>query len=314
MNPEILYRYLENKATDAEMREVITWLDADPAHRKELNELDKVFSATAVYGPDVLTKSFRKRPTPWRRLVRYAVDAAAVLVIGLAVSYFVMEHRISEWARRTTALEVPAGHYLSVKLEDGSTVWLNSGARLEYPLVFAEGKRRVKVAGEAYFDVAHDPEHPFVVETFACDVEVLGTEFDVVADEAEGSFSTSLLRGCVRVTSHLAPNERFVLRPNEAVHLVGGHLRRDAVRNPEEFLWRQGMISIKGLNFRQLMDKFERTFGVEIVIARDRMPSIDFNHGKIRISDGVESALRLMQKASDFTYTIDENSSVITIL
>lgn len=63
----------------------------------------------------------------------------------------------------------------------------------------------MKVAGEAMFDVEHDPAHPFVVETFACDVEVLGTKFDVMAEEREGLFSAALLRGSVKVTNRLTP-------------------------------------------------------------------------------------------------------------
>ncbi len=179
--------------------------------------------------------------------------------------------------------------------------------------MFAGKERRVKVSGEAMFDVAHDARHPFVVETFACDVEVLGTKFDVVADEAESRFSASLLRGSVKVTSRLDPSEQYVLRPDESVHLVGGHLSRRILEDKEDFLWTDGIISIKGHDFGQLMERFERSFGVKIVVERERMPQIDYNHGKIRISDGVDSALRLLQMASDFTYVKDSENDVITI-
>ena len=54
MNPELIYKYLENTATDAETEQVLDWLDADPAHVRELDELDKVMAASGIYGPDVL--------------------------------------------------------------------------------------------------------------------------------------------------------------------------------------------------------------------------------------------------------------------
>lgn len=316
MNPELLYKYLENTVTDAEMEQVLDWLDADPAHRRELDELDKVMAASVIYGTDVLSPAPVKKPgrrVPLRRIVRYAAELAAVAVVGLGVAWMFAENRIEEWTRRTTTLEVPSGQYLSMKLQDGTTVWLNSGTRLEYPLVFAGGERRVKVAGEAMFDVEYDPAHPFVVETFACDVEVLGTKFDVMAEESEGFFSAALLRGSVKVTNRLTPGEQFVLKPNEEVRLAGRRLNLKPIGSMDDYLWTEGMISIKGLSFGELMRKFEKSFGVKIQIDRSRMPVVNYNHGKIRISDGVDSALRLLQMASDFTYTRSEDNGTIVI-
>ena len=90
MNPELIYKYLENTATDDEMKQVLDWLDADPAHMRELDELDKVMAASVIYGPDVLSpaparKAARRislRRIPLRRIVRYAAELAAVAVVG----------------------------------------------------------------------------------------------------------------------------------------------------------------------------------------------------------------------------------------
>lgn len=314
MNPLLLYKYIENQADEAEMREVLDWLDADPAHRRELAELDRALWASALSGSRPRRAAATKRPAGrWRRIGRYALQAAAVVALALVGAELLSVRRVGEWMRRTTTLDVPAGQHLSMTLADGTTVWLNAGTRLEYPAAFVGKERRVKVSGEAMFDVAHDARHPFIVETFACDVEVLGTKFDVVADEAESRFSASLLRGSVKVTNRFDPREQYVLRPDEAVHLVGGHLSRRLLADKEDFLWTDGIISIKGDDFGRLMERFERSFGVKIVVERDRMPRIDYNHGKIRISDGVDSALRLLQMASDFTYVKDPENDVITI-
>lgn len=316
MKPELVYKFLENSATDAEMEQVLDWLDADPAHQQELDELDKVMAASVIYGADMLSPAPAKNSTrciPLRRIVRYAAELAAVVAVGFGVAWMLTENRIEEWTRRTTTLEVPAGQYLSMELQDGTKVWLNAGTRLEYPLVFAGGERRVKVAGEAMFDVEHDPEHPFVVETFACEVEVLGTKFDVTAEEREGFFSAALLRGSVKVTNRLTPGEQFVLKPNEEVRLAGRRLSLNTIGSMDDYLWTEGMISIKGLSFGELMRKFEKSFGVKILIDRSKMPVVDYNHGKIRISDGLDSALRLLQMASDFTYTRSEDNGTIVI-
>lgn len=197
MDLDKLNRYLDNTASEAEMREVLAWLAADEKNRQELNALDKAFCASVLHAPR--QKAGARRFPMLRGVVRHVLRAAAVVALILGVGYLVSEYRLVSLAGRMTSLEVPAGHYLSLNLDDGTKVWLNAGARLEYPAAFLRGERRVKVTGEAMFDVAHDADRPFVVETFACDVRVLGTKFAVEADASRGLFSASLLRGSVRV-------------------------------------------------------------------------------------------------------------------
>lgn len=316
MNPELLYKYAENTATDAEMEQVLDWLDADLVHQRELDEIDKALAASILYAPGALPQNptvVRKSNRPLRRIVRYAAELVAVVAIGFGLSWALTEGRIEKWSRKTTAFEVPAGHHVSMKLQDGTTAWLNSGSTIEYPLVFGRGERRVKVSGEAMFDVEHDANHPFVVETFACDIEVLGTKFDVVAYRDEGLFSTAVLRGSVKVTSRLTPDEQFILEANDKVSLAGRNLELETIDNFDEYLWTEGIVSINGLSFEELMLKFERTFGVKVIIDRNEMPAINYNRAKIRTSDGIDSALRLLQMASDFEYSRDEDDGTIII-
>lgn len=326
MNPELLLKYIENKTSDDEMREVIAWLKADPANRLELNRIDKAFAASILHGkgpgqPSATDIPAATTPAPTekrrgvvRRIVRHAAEVAAVTLVGIALSWSLTEHRLGEWAERTTSIEVPAGQRLDMRLEDGTKVCLSAGTRMEYPLVFAGKERRVKIDGEAMFDVEHDAQHPFVVETFACDVEVLGTKFDVEADERKGLFSTALLRGSVKVCNKLAGGEEFILAPNDEIRLVGNRLHLDKIDSEEDYLWTEGLISIKGQSFGELMRRFEKHFGVHIVIERQPLPEIEYNYGKIRISDGIETALQMLQANARFTYVRDTDSGTIRIL
>ena len=237
----------------------------------------------------------------------------AVLLVGVVLSWTLTRNRLDEWSQRTTSIEVPPGQYLSMRLEDGTNVWLSAGTRFEYPLVFAGRERRVKISGEAMFDVEHDADHPFVVETFACDVEVLGTKFDVEAEPDEGIFSTALLRGSVKVSNKLTAGEEFILQPNDEIRLVGNRLQLDRIDNPDEYLWTEGLISIKGQTFEELMHKFEKYFGVRILIERRNIPTVDYNYGKIRISDGIDTALRMLQRSARFSYVRDPEDNTIRI-
>lgn len=111
-------------------------------------------------------------------------------------------------AEQINTLQVPYGQRLKFTLPDGSSVQLNSGAKIEYPSVFKKNLRRVKLSGEAVFDVEHDERCPFVVETFASDIRVLGTKFNVVADERHQRFSTALLQGRVQLQTGSIPRKK----------------------------------------------------------------------------------------------------------
>lgn len=322
MNPDLLLKYLDNEASDQEMREVLAWLEADPANRLELDRLDRAIAASIIHGPlpgeqsaATLAPAPEKagRRITLRRIVRYTAELAAVLLVGVVLSWTLTRNRLDEWSQRTTSIEVPPGQYLSMRLEDGTNVWLSAGTRFEYPLVFAGRERRVKISGEAMFDVEHDADHPFVVETFACDVEVLGTKFDVEAEPDEGIFSTALLRGSVKVSNKLTAGEEFILQPNDEIRLVGNRLQLDRIDNPDEYLWTEGLISIKGQTFEELMHKFEKYFGVRILIERRNIPTVDYNYGKIRISDGIDTALRMLQRSARFSYVRDPEDNTIRI-
>ena len=314
MEKETLYRYVACQASPEEETAVLTWLEADPAHESELAKVQRQHDLVALSAPvinELYAKDRRRRFGSVLR--RWSAAAAAVVLLAFGGYYFHAARDFSRQGERLLSVSVPYGQRVSLTLQDGTSVWLNAGTTLRYPALFTGRERRVEIEGEARFEVVHDAKHPFIVRTYACDVEVLGTKFDVTAEEREGLFSAALLRGSVKVTNRLTPGEQFVLKPNEEVRLAGRRLNLNAIGSMDDYLWTEGMISIKGLSFGELMHKFEKSFGVKIRIDRNRMPEVDYNHGKIRISDGVDSALRLLQMASDFTYTRSEDNGTIVI-
>jgi ferric-dicitrate binding protein FerR (iron transport regulator) len=107
-------------------------------------------------------------------------------------------------------LSVPNGKYTRMELSDGTKVWVNAGSKLTYPVPFAANTREVTLEGEAYFDVSHNAERPFVVHVKGVDVNVLGTAFGV--NTLENQVSIALQRGKVRLD---AGNQSLVLLPGE---------------------------------------------------------------------------------------------------
>ena len=121
-------------------------------------------------------------------------------------------------------VKVPAGQHIDLTLADGTQVSLNALSELKYPSNFAGKTREVSLKGEAFFDVTRNEQMPFKVETFAYEIEVLGTEFNVEAYPESGEFNTTLVEGSVRLTNSLTPNKSILLSPNQQATLCDDKL------------------------------------------------------------------------------------------
>lgn len=107
------------------------------------------------------------------------------------------------------------GSKSTVKLPDGTVVWLNAGSKITYGKEFGKEIREVYLTGEGYFDVAHNKEKPFIIHTSSINIKVLGTAFNVKAYPEDKQTETSLIRGSIEVTIKNRPNDKIILSPNE---------------------------------------------------------------------------------------------------
>ena len=313
----LMDRFFLRETTPQENDELAAWIEASEAHRKAFEHAYDRFVLTQVLLGGSTAQELRKqRFRPVFKLARWAAAVSAVAAAIMVGVILGREHyaRPLERTLENTCLvsETQPGLRTTVYLSDGTRVDLNSGSRIEYPAIFYGKQRRVKVDGEAMFDVAKDAGHPFVVETFSYDVKVLGTVFDVVADARSGEFSTALLEGSVLVQDK---EERPLahLEPNELVRLVDGKLVRSRMENHEAYLWTDGIVSVTGIPFDEVLHKLERAYGVKIEMHRSSIPEIHYSYLKFRISDGIEHAFRILQRRCDFTYNYDEASGVYYI-
>lgn len=310
MEKETLYRFFRGETTSDEQQCLMDWLDTDEEHRRTFDRERQMYNALLLFAPQKQV-AFR-RSVGSRRIIGYAAQIAAMLVLAVGIGWGYVSYREHSWEALTTRISAPEGQRVNLKLQDGTEVWLNSGAELEYPSLFAGDTRRVRLAGEAFFDVSHDADKPFVVETFACRVEVLGTRFNVNADVQHSCFSTTLLRGGVRVTSLEDSRQQVVLEPDEKAVLENGKLTLYRADDPNEYLWIKGLISISGLDFKEVMHRMEHCYGVRINLNVAPIPTLEAM-GKLRISDGIEHALGILQRNCKFNYMYNHETNEITI-
>src|SRR5690606_23670926 len=99
----------------------------------------------------------------------------------------------------TTTLQTPQGGEYQIRLPDGTSVWLNAGSSITYPLAFLADRREVSITGEVFFDIVKDQNKPFVVYVDETSISVLGTSFNVSGYPEDKHIRTPLIEGSVRM-------------------------------------------------------------------------------------------------------------------
>ena len=209
-------------------------------------------------------------PRPARRLGRPAPTRVALA----AAAGLILLSGAGLWGLlRPTTLTAPPGQTLTALLPDGSRAELNGGASLTYTRAFGEAARRVRLEGEAFFDVTRD-ERPFVVQTFNADVVVLGTRFNVRvgSEEARRRTSVAVASGRVRVVARAGEAASVTLGPGQQSTLVAGAAEPGApqpVAIGEATAWRDGTFSMLDRPLGAIFDEIERRFDVRITAGPD---------------------------------------------
>ena len=152
------------------------------------------------------------------------------------------------------SLSIPRKGEFSLVLSDGTKIWLNSESKVEYPIVFPSGERRVRLQGEAYFQVASDRLSPFIIEMGKVQVQVLGTSFNLRAYQDENMIQTTLVEGRVCM---FTDKRRILLSPNEQgyVDLKTGNLAKKQVDVRAYIGWKNGRFMFE----RQTLENIMRT-------------------------------------------------------
>lgn len=309
MKKEILYRFFEGNCTQNEVREVRDWIESSPENKKLFFQESRVYDAIDLLATErELPVSKPKLNTSfWSDLVKIAATVAIVLsVVGI------WNYSKEPKQQAMNIIQVPAGKNASVVLPDGSSVWLNARTKIEYPSSFEKGSREILLDGEAYFEISHDSKKPFIVRTKTYNVEVLGTKFNVQAYSFGDKIVTSLMEGAVKLTAVADEANSFLLKPNQLAYIENGEFISEPIKDYNPYRWKEGLICFDNISFPEIMREFEKYYEVEIVIENEKVRDY-LCTGKFRQSDGVEYALKILQKDVAFNYERAENSPVIYI-
>ena len=293
------------EATDKELTQIRQWVNTDNANKKAFYHERALFDALQLNAFQKENHIRKPSVSLWKWV---GSVAAAVITLFLLYNIPVFMKKDVQQEIALNTIKVPAGQRVEVTLADGTHIWLNARSEFSYPVSFNGDKREVYLKGEAFFEVAKNKDRKFIVNTGRCEVEVLGTQFNVEAYD-ENEFSTALIRGSVKVTDKSQPNESVVLEPNNAVSLHNGKLTVTPITDFNPYSWKEGLITFKDTNFKDLMKELEKNFGIQIIIDNHTLDNYACS-GKFRISDGIEQVLRALQQDAHFTFERESGTEI----
>lgn len=211
-------------------------------------------------------------------------------------------------------LEIPNGKIFDIELSDGTVVHLNSGTKIKYPVQFLKGQQReVFIYGEAYFKVAKDKNHPFVVHANDIAIEVLGTEFNISSYDEDSEIKTVLVEGSVSLTNSILPNDKVILKPGykAAWTKVKHQTTIEKVDVSTYTAWLKGELIFRNSSFENIEKKLERKYNVVIEnnnsVLANRILNASF-HVDI---ETIEDVMQTIQEIQPFSYRIDNEKIII---
>lgn len=212
------------------------------------------------------------------------------------------------------------GEEYQVILPDLTKVWLNAASSIKFPTTFARAEdRKVELSGEAYFEVAKDARHPFIVKTADQEVKVLGTHFNINSYADEPVTKTTLLEGKVKVTpaednkankytaagpasTYLSPGQQAIL-DNQSIQVV-------TVDTEEATAWKNGMFQFDEADIKTVMGQISRWYNVDVEFA-GKIPADHFR-GKVPRDSKISAVLKIIELSGvNFKFKIEGRKIII---
>jgi ferric-dicitrate binding protein FerR (iron transport regulator) len=317
-NINLLRKFYAGTSSEEENKRLVAWLGSTPQ-----DELDRIFrNVWDESGFDISENEKRRmregiiarleseRKTPEaerpvhgknKRLFSFLKWAAAIVII--TVTGFIGYRTGNSQGRvETFTACTEKGQKSKVVLPDGSIVWLNCETTIKYGSDYARKERRIRLVGEAFFEVAKNKDCPFVVTTGKVSVQAVGTQFDVRAYSDEDEITTTLIKGKVRAWSSdadlfLMPGERITYSKSS-----DGFGTKVLLGEDYGMPWRNGQMMFERSSLDEIAKDLERYYGVSVVFTDDGIRNIRYT-GRIT-NTALENVLDLITITSDVDYTI----------
>ena len=201
----------------------------------------------------------------------WAIAASLVFLIGLSVFFYQTSNAVE-----SKQFAVKLGEHAKIELSDGTQIWLNAGSVLKYPKEFKGDTREVYLSGEAFFDVAKDKKHPFIIHTNKMDTKVLGTSFNVQAYPDQTTQEVSVATGRVNVKStvteenvYVTPGQKVVFKSQDNKLQAFKDIPVNAIS-----LWRKNIMVFEETPLPEVVATINRNYNVSIEVKNKNLNAL----------------------------------------
>ena len=218
------------------------------------------------------------------------------------ISYEIHDPGLTAAKPAFNTITTPRGGQYRLVLPDGSKVWLNAASSLRYPAHFDNKERIVELSGEAYFEISHEQNRPFIVKSKGQLVQVLGTEFNINAYDNESTVNTTLVNGSVRIR-RVRTGTTKVLKPGQQALLSPGSIRVAAVNTTEYTAWKNGDFLFNETDLHQILRQLERWYNIEVNY--NNIPHRKLSAAISRDKE-LSGVLYMIESATGLVFTLEE--------
>ncbi len=315
----LLINYLTGIASEADISRLENWTSASNENLKYFLEVKNIwetsnnqFNLNDIATKKALNKVLNQINRPKFRFWSQLQRVAALLFIPLLLGSF-LYGKFSKVGRQPYPVnqevynEVFAayGTRSTLKLSDGSSVWLNSGSSLSYPEKFTKNSRIVKLKGEAYFEVHSDVTRPFIVQTQSVSVTATGTKFNVQAFSGSHHTQVTLVSGKVSVKKGSGDRSGSLiadLKPNQ--HLIYDSISGSKdLRNEDVYkyiAWKDGKLIFRNEPLSEIVAKISQLYNVDIELRGKSMD--DFLYRATFQDESLSEILKLLKLSAPIDY------------
>tara|TARA_R110002050_G_scaffold111518_4_gene225154 strand:+ start:9039 stop:10028 length:990 start_codon:yes stop_codon:yes gene_type:complete len=315
----IIANYLLKRANLDEKENLDEWNNKSPKNKEFLKTMEDYWSQTdeanqihprlEVSRQRLLARmnadqAKQQRLKPLTYLLRIA--AAIIFIVATAgISVYIASEKGFFTQNDWVVVSTENGQQSKITLPDGTGVWLNAATEVKY--CSTKDHRMVKLSGEAYFEVEHAPDFPFVVETKDVAISVLGTKFSVSHYPESKITEASLLTGKINASA-LGSNENIEIIPGQKIAYDSDikEFVKSALKGKDHVAWRYGVLVFDNESFYDLIQKLERYYAVNFIYETKDFTNIHYTGTLDNLS--IQKVLEFINLTIPIAYEIDNKT------
>jgi ferric-dicitrate binding protein FerR (iron transport regulator) len=241
--------------------------------------------------------------TTFKSVSKIRIAASIIIVIGIMLTGILLLNPFAtvKYAQIKTGNEIK-----ELKLSDGSVITLNRNSVLKYPETFASEKREIEFSGEAYFEIAKNPQKPFIIKTNDAEIKVLGTSFNV-RSEQKNEVIVNVNSGKVQLVNK--NNESLVLTKNETGKIENNTLTKNINSDLNYSAWKTKHFIYENVKLNTVINDLNRVYQTNIVFK-----NLDIGEIKITtefVNKPIDSVIEIICVSQNLKYKQSEETTVI---